>query len=208
MARNTGAVCRLCRREGAKLFLKGTRCDSPKCGLTRRDFAPGMHSWRRRKASQYRKQLREEQKLKRTFGLYQRQFHKYFLEAARAKGDAGGNLLSLIERRLDNIVYRGGLALSRPLARQMINHGHIAVNGGKVDIASYIVRPGDVVSAVAREKNRNYVKEQCGLARGITVPSWLEADTGKASVTVKAMPTRDEFPIQLEEQLVVELCSK
>ena len=154
MGRHIGPVCRLCRREGTKLFLKGTRCDTPKCAVDRRDGVPGMHQFRRGKASEYAIRLREKQKVKRYYGIFERQFRKYYEEASRRPGNTGDALMSLLERRLDNVVTRLGFAASRPQARQMITHGHIMVNGRKLDIPSYMVRPGDQIQFKNREHSR------------------------------------------------------
>ncbi len=159
MGRHIGPVCRLCRREGTKLFLKGTRCDTPKCAVDRRDGVPGMHQFRRGKASEYAIRLREKQKVKRYYGIFERQFRKYYDEASRRPGNTGDALMSLLERRLDNVVTRLGFAMSRPQARQMITHGHIMVNGRKLDIPSYLVRPGDQIQVKNREHSRKLAAE-------------------------------------------------
>src|SRR5262245_38485461 len=155
MGRHIGPVCRLCRREGMKLFLKGTRCDTPKCAVERREGVPGMHQYRRGKQSEYALRLREKQKVKRYYGIFERQFRKYFDLASRRPGNTGDALMSIIERRLDNVITRLGFAPSRPAARQLIGHGHLTVNGRKVDIPSYLVRPGDDIKIKTRERSRN-----------------------------------------------------
>ncbi|MCL4793059.1 MAG: 30S ribosomal protein S4 [Bryobacteraceae bacterium] len=210
MARYTGPVCRLCRREGMKLFLKGERCFSPKCAIEKRNFPPGQHGKSRRpKIMGYGLQLREKQKAKRYYGLGETQFRNNFEKAVRFKGVTGEKLLSMLERRLDNVVHRAGFGTSRSMARQVVRHGHVQVNGRKVDIPSYMVRPNDVVEI--REKSRTHT----GIlgARDATAhmpsPNWLDVDRENLKVRVLAEPKRDELvQIKLEEQLIVELYSK
>jgi small subunit ribosomal protein S4 len=200
MARYTGPVCRLCRREDMKLFLKGDRCYTDKCGFERRAYAPGQHGQaRRRKQSNYGEQLREKQKVKRIYGIAERQFRGYYYKALRLKGVTGENLLVLLERRMDNIVYRFGFASDHAEARQLVRHGHFLVNGKKVNIPSYLVRTGDVVSV--REESLGAVDR-----RG--VPQWLELDKEKFEGRVKGMPAREDFTMPIREQLIVELYSK
>lgn len=209
MARYTGSVCRLCRRENNKLFLKGDRCYTDKCAIERRNYAPGQHGQRRTKVSDYGVQLREKQKLKRTYGLVEKQFRAYFDKAERMKGVTGENLLVLLERRLDSMVYRLGFATSRSESRQLVRHGHFKVNGRRVNIPSYLVRPGDVIEL--REKSREIARINESLdgvmRRG--VPSWLDLQRDAFKGTVKTLPVREELTTPaFQEQLVVELYSK
>ncbi len=209
MARTTGPKCKLCRREGMKLFLKGSRCETVKCGLAKREYGPGMHTWRRRsKLSEYAIHLREKQKVKRYYGVLEKQFRRYFDLAERQKGNTGENLLILLERRLDNVVYCAGFGLSRANARQLVRHGHIAVNGKKVDIPSYSVRVGDVITPRRAEKDGSLVKDNLEISRGRTAPGWLQVQEDPPAVTVVALPTRDQVGLEVEEQLVVEFCSR
>lgn len=208
MARYTGPVCRLCRREGAKLFLKGNRCFSQKCSYTKRPAAPGQHgAGRRGKISEYGTQLREKQKLKRAYGLLEKQFRKHFDEALKMQGKAGDNLLQLLERRLDNVVYRLGLGDSRAQARQIVMHGHIRVNGKKVDIPSYIVSEGDEITVSqksAQEEHFKTVRETVEKASG----NWLDFDPGTLTGRVIGTPAREDIDLTVEEHLIVELYSK
>ena len=208
MARQTKSACRLCRRENLKLFLKGERCYTEKCAIDRRNYAPGQHGQNRRKFSDYGAQLREKQKVKRLYGLLENQFRNTFKEADRQKGITGEVLLSLLERRLDNAVYRLGFANSRNEARQLVRHNHFAVNHSKVNIPSYLVKPGDVIEV--REKSKKVVRIQEALEgvarRGI--PQWLELDKDQMKGSVKSMPTREEITIPIQEKLIVELYSK
>ena len=211
MARYTGPVCKLCRREGTKLFLKGTRCLTEKCAIERRAYAPGQHgqsSGRRRKASDYARQLREKQKVKRIYGLSERQFRNIFDRVLKEPGVTGEALLIALESRLDNLVYRLGFATSRRQARQLVSHRHIQVNGRTVDVASFRVRPGDEVRVAEGSRELVQVKhalEQFG--RGQPV-SWIQVDTDKAVGKMTERPTRDAIPIAAQEQLIVELYSK
>ncbi|MEM7309483.1 MAG: 30S ribosomal protein S4 [Planctomycetota bacterium] len=208
MARYIGNKCKLCRREGMKLFLKGQRCFTDKCALSRRDYPPGVHAQRRSKVTDYGLHLREKQKLKRIYGVLERQFRLYFKEAERKKGNTGENLLSLLERRLDNVVLASGFSLSRNHARQMILHGHFEVNGRRVDIPSYRVRPGDKVTVKMAEKTQKMVSEAIEVNKSQSVPDWLSV-TGEAKTSeVVGVPRRDHVPHPIQEQLVVELCSK
>ena len=208
MARHTEAVCRLCRREGMKLFLKGQRCFSDKCSLSRRDYPPGVHAQRRVKITDYGLRLREKQKLKRIYGVLERQFRLYFKEAERMKGNTGENLLSLLERRLDNVVLASGFALSRNQARQMINHGHFQVNGRRVDVASIRVRPGDVIGVRTAEKTKKLVDEALEMNKSQSVPDWLSVVSDAKETKVVTLPRRDHVPHPIQEQLIIELCSK
>ncbi len=210
MARYTDSVCKLCRREGMKLFLKGERCFSTKCAIDKRNYPPGMHgnARRRRKVSDYGRQLREKQKARRVYGVYERQFRRYFQQALKVKGMTGTTLLQLLERRLDNVVFRLGFASSRAQARQLVTHGHIAVNGHKVDIASYSVKPGDVISVRENSRNTGHFKD---LAEGLskqTPPKWLSLDAASFSGTVVALPERSDVGIPFNEQLIVEYYSR
>jgi small subunit ribosomal protein S4 len=211
MARYTGPVCRLCRREGTKLFLKGTRCLTEKCAIERREYAPGQHgqsTGRRRKASEYAKQLREKQKVKRIYGLSERQFRNVFDRVLREPGVTGEALLIALESRLDNMTYRMGFATSRRQARQLVRHRHILVNGRTVDIPSYCVRPGDEVRVADASRESVPVKialEQFGRTQPV---SWVQVDTAKALGRMTERPTRDTIPIAAQEQLIVELYSK
>jgi len=208
LARYTKSACRLCRRENLKLFLKGERCYTEKCAIDRRNYAPGQHGQNRRKFSDYGAQLREKQKVKRLYGLLEIQFRNTFKEADRQKGITGEVLLFLLERRLDNAVYRLGFANSRDEARQLVRHNHFAVNQSKVNIPSYLVKPGDVIEV--REKSKKVVRIQEAL-EGVArrgVPQWLELDKDQMRGNVKSMPTREEITIPIQEKLIVELYSK
>ena len=209
MARYTGAVCRYCRRENAKLFLKGDKCHTDKCPLERRNYAPGQHGQRRTKVTDYGTQLRQKQKMKRTYCLLEKQFRAYFAKAANMKGITGEELLVLLERRFDSVVYRLGFGVSRSESRQLVRHAHFTVNGRKMDIPSYQVRPGDVVEL--REKSRKVVKvnESLDGAARRGIPSWLELTRDNYSGTMKSLPVRAEMTTpEFQEQLIVELYSK
>ena len=208
MARYTDSVCRQCRREGLKLFLKGERCYTDKCAIERRNYPPGVHGQGRHKFSEYALQLREKQKVKRMYGLFEGQFRRYFQMAARSKGVTGQVLLQYLERRLDNMVYRMGFATSRAEARQMVRHGHITVNGRKVDIPSALLEVGDVVGV--REKSRKIARIQEALAQAVHrgAPDWLEVQAEAFSAKVKMLPQREELTMPINEQLIVELYSK
>lgn len=209
--RYTGPQCRLCRREGTKLFLKGTRCLTEKCAIERRQYPPGQHgqaAGRGRKMSEYAKQLREKQKVKRMYGLSEAQFRNTYTGASRLPGVKGTNLLVALETRLDNIVYRMGFASSRRGARQLVGHGHVEVNGRKVDIASYRVVPGQEVRVTPKDRDQLSVKlSQDHASRGAPV-SWLSIDSEKAAGRLLELPTRDAIPVNAQEQLIVELYSK
>lgn len=208
MARYTDSTCRLCRREGTKLFLKGDRCYSDKCAVARRAYAPGQHGQRRKKQSEYGLQLREKQKARRIYGVLERQFHKYYTKAARQKGVTGENLLIILERRLDNVVYRLGFADSRAEARTLVRHGHFTVNGRKVNIPSYQVRPGDVIAVREKSKDSPRFKEIAAAAAHRTVPAWLSANPSALEGHVLALPTREQIDVQVQEHLIVELYSR
>lgn len=208
MARYTGSVCRLCRREGLKLYLKGDRCYTEKCAVDRRPYAPGEHGQGRKKMSEYAIQLREKQKLRRIYGVLERQFERYFEMASRKRGVTGEALLQILESRLDNVVYRMGLATSRAEARQMVRHGHIAVNGKKVSIPSYLVESGDVVSVREGSRELTRFKLAAEAAEGRTVPAWLSLHPDGLSATVLSLPTRDQIDVPVQEHMIVELYSR
>jgi small subunit ribosomal protein S4 len=208
MARYTEAVCRLCRREGTKLFLKGDRCFSPKCGVERRGYPPGQHGQGRTRFSDYGVQLREKQKVKRMYGLLEKQFARTMHRATRMKGRAGENLLILLERRLDNVVFRMGFATSRAEARQLVRHGHFLVDGRKALTPSIAVRPGSVISVRDKSKKVARIMGALETLEARTVPQWLEIDKEKFAGTVKALPTREDITLPIQEQLIVELYSR
>ena len=206
MARYTDASCRLCRREGQKLFLKGERCYSTKCALEKRNYAPGQHGQSRKKISEYAVQLREKQKAKRFYGMLETQFRNLFDKAAKRKGMTGENLLIMLESRLDNVVFRMGFASSRKEARQLVNHGHFTVNGKKVDIPSFEVKAGDVIKV--KEKSTSSPKFKEIKEMTISVPSWITVDVDKLEGKVVALPKREDIDTPIEEHLIVELYSK
>lgn len=208
MARYSDAVCRICRREGDKLFLKGDRCYTDKCAIARRGYAPGQHGQGRKKASEYASQLREKQKCKKYYGLLEKQFHHYFELATKMNGMPGENLLKLLETRLDNVVYRAGFAMSRPEARQLVSHAHFTVNGKKVNIPSYLVKAGDVIAI--RESSMDSDKVKGVLEANASRPAlnWLSVDRAKAQATVVSIPERSDVDLQVAEHLIVELYSK
>lgn len=209
MARYTGPVCRLCRRDMTKLFLKGERCYTSKCAIERRAYPPGQHGpGRQKKLSQYGIQLREKQKLRRMYGVSEKQFRAYFRRAASLPGVSGENFLILLERRLDNVVFRLGFAASRSAARQLVAHGNIAVNGKKLDIPAYIVRAGEEISVIDRHVNNAFVQEALQKARIRQVPQWLELDGDKPLGKIAALPSREQIDTQVTEQLIVEFYSK
>jgi len=208
MARYTGADCRLCRREGVKLFLKGDRCYTDKCGVEKRPYAPGMAGKRRPRDSEYRTQLREKQKAKRIYGLLEKQFRGYYNLANRQSGVTGQNLLRLLESRLDNVVYRLGFAKSRDEARQVVRHGHITVNGRRVNIPSLRVRVGDTVAVASKSKDLLVIKTALISSEKIEVPGWLVVDIETLSGKVLSLPDRDQIDAPVREQLIVELYSK
>ena len=208
MARYTGPVCRICRRYGLKLFLKGERCFGPKCAIERRNFPPGDHGQRRRKLSEYANQLKEKQKARYVYGVLERQFRKHFGEAERRHGMTGANLLRVLESRLDNVVYRMGFADSRRQARQLVRHGHFSLNGRRTDIPSALVRAGDAVAVMPKARQLEYFKiVQEGLARK-GVPAWIELDAAQMSGRVHTLPGRDEIETNVNEQLIVEFYSR
>lgn len=208
MARYIGAVCRLCRREGEKLFLKGERCYTGKCAIDRRPYAPGQHGKRRTKVSEYGLQLREKQKAKRIYGVLETQFRNYFEEADRKKGITGENLLILLECRLDNVAYRAGLGRSRTEARQIVRHNHITVNGKKVNIPSYQVKVGDIIEVKEKSQGIQRFKDIFEVTSSISIPEWLEVDFENYTIKVVDIPTRDQIGIPVQETLIVELYSK
>ena len=208
MAKYTDADCRLCRREGCKLFLKGDRCTSPKCAMERRPVVPGQHGAQnaRKKQSEYGQQLREKQKIKRYYGLLERQFHNMYETADRMKGNTGENLLFLLERILDNVVYRMGIASSRALSRQIVNHGHITVNGKRVNIPSYQVKVGDVIAIKENKKDLEMFKQLKGMK--IVMPKWLEFNSEKLEGKILALPKREDIDLNIQEHLIIELYSR
>jgi small subunit ribosomal protein S4 len=208
MARYRDAVCRICRREGDKLFLKGDRCYTDKCAIARRGYAPGQHGQGRKKMSEYGTQLREKQKAKRYYGLLENQFYHYFELATKMTGKTGENLLKVLESRLDNVVYRAGFAMSRPEARQLVSHGHFTVNGKAVNIPSYLVKAGDVVAIVEKSMSSDKIKGVLEANASRPALNWLSVDKNKAQATVVNLPERSEIDLQVEEQLIVELYSK
>jgi small subunit ribosomal protein S4 len=210
MGRYLGSSCKYCRREGVKLMLKGIRCETAKCPIEKkqRNLAPGMHGWRRGRASEYAVRLREKQKVKRYYGLLERQFSKIFRKVERMKGNTGEILLQLLERRLDNVIYKLNFAPSHKAARQLITHGHICVNGHKVNVSDYTVKLGDKITLKNSEKSAKKVKQQLESNPNFTTQSWLQLNREKPEATVVALPTRDDVQIPVEEQLVVEFCSR
>lgn len=208
MARYTGAVCRLCRREGQKLFLKGERCYSEKCSVGLRGYAPGQHGQGRKKSSEYGMQLRAKQTARRFYGVQENQFHHYFEIAERRQGITGDNLLRILESRLDNVVYRVGFASSRAEARQLVGHGHYEVNGKRVDIASYLLKAGDVVSICEKSRASEKIKAVVEANSARPVPEWIDVDRNNLSAKVIALPTREQIEAPVDEQLIVEFYSK
>ena len=209
MARYIGAVCRLCRREGMKLFLKGERCYTEKCAIEKRNLPPGQHGKARKaKLVGYGLQLREKQKVKRIYGVLENQFRRYFETAERTRGITGETLLQLLERRLDNVVYRLGLATSRPQARQLVRHGHFMVNGRKVDVPSYSVKAGDVISVKGGSAQAQVVQHAMEEVKGRGIPEWLQFDATSMAGRVVSLPTREQINLPVQEQLIVELYSK
>ena len=208
MARYKDEVCRICRREGEKLFLKGERCYSDKCSLNRRNYAPGDHGQRNKKLSEYGTQLREKQKTKAFYGVGEKQFRKYFEMAENKIGITGEILLQILESRIDNVVYRAGFGASRAQARQLVNHGHFEVNGKKVDIASYLVKPGDVIALRDIKKDNKIIKENVEVNASKPVPEWIEKDNEKVQAKILRLANREDVDIPVEEHLIVELYSK
>ena len=208
MARYTGPACKLCRREGKKLYLKGERCTSGKCALDRRSTAPGQHGAAKKKMGEYGLQLREKQTTKRYYGVLERQFKNYYEEAARKEGMTGENLLILLERRLDNTIYRMGLAESHKEARQLVLHAHFTLNGKKVDIPSLLVKPGDVIAVKEASKDSTKIKALAEALESKTAPKWLDVDKTNLVAKVVSFPARDDIDYDFNEQLIVELYSK
>ncbi|TDD94510.1 30S ribosomal protein S4 [Actinomadura rubrisoli] len=208
MARYTGADCKLCRREKMKLFLKGSKCEGPKCPIEIRPYPPGEHGRGRPKETEYLLQLREKQKARRIYGVLERQFHNYYVQANRQGGKTGENLLTLLERRLDNVVYRAGFAKSRDMARQLIRHGHIRVNGKKVDIPSYQVSESDIVDVKGKSLEMTPFQVAKAESGDRQVPAWLGVDADKMRILVHSMPVRQQIDAPVQEQLIVELYSK
>ena len=208
MARYIGPVCKLCRREGIKLFLKGTRCASEKCGLERRPYPPGEHGRRRTKETEYKVQLREKQRAKRIYGVLEKQFRRYYELASRQKGITGENLLQLLESRLDNVVFRSGFSTSRTQARQAVRHGHVLVNGRRVDVPSYRVKEGSVIGIAPQSQNIPFFTWIVQGRVGGEAPSWISADRAKLTAKVERLPARDEIDLTIQEKFIVELYSK
>lgn len=208
MARYTGSVCRLCRREGKKLFLKGERCYGPKCALSRRAYAPGQHGQGRKKVSEYGLQLRAKQQAKRYYGVLENQFAHYFELASKQSGQAGENLLRILESRLDNVVYRSGLASSRKEARQLVRHGHYTLNGHKANIPSILLKAGDVVTVADKSRQNEKLKAVIEANSAHPVPTWMSFDPEKMTVVINQLPNREDIDLDVEEHLIVELYSK
>ncbi|RMF44182.1 MAG: 30S ribosomal protein S4 [Anaerolineae bacterium] len=212
MARYRGPVCKLCRREGEKLFLKGTRCFSPKCSFERRNYAPGQHGrsamFRRRRESDFARQLRAKQRARRVYGVLERQFRRYYETALQRRGLTGENLLQILESRLDNVVYRLGYAASRAEARQLVTHGHFNVNGRRTDVPSMLLKDGDVVEVREGSRKRKYFKDLAAIAETRSVPAWLSRDLNNLSGSVLRLPERAEIDGNLNEQLIVEYYSR
>ena len=208
MSRYKDEQCRICRREGQKLFLKGSRCYSDKCSVTRRNYAPGQHGQKRTKLSEYGSQLREKQKTRSFYGVGEKQFRKYFEMASSKKGITGTVLLQILESRLDNVVYRLGFGVSRPQARQLVTHGNFEVNGIKTDIASYLVKPGDVITIRENRKDNTIIKNNVEAGSARPVPEWLELDNKNLSAKVVRLVNREEIDLPVEEHLIIELYSK
>ena len=210
MGRYLGSSCKHCRREGMKLMLKGIRCETAKCPVEKkqRNLAPGMHSWRRGRISEYGVRLREKQKVKRYYGLLEKQFMRYFHRAERMKGNTGEILLQLLERRLDNVVYKLNFAPSRKAAKQVISHGHVYINGHKVNVSDYTIKIGEKITVKSSDKSVKRIKEQLESNPNFTAQGWLQLDREKPQATIVALPARDDVQIPIEEQLVVEFCSR
>ena len=208
MARYTDSVCRLCRREGIKLYLKGSRCETAKCAIEKRAYPPGQHGQGRKKFSEYGTQLREKQKVKRIYGVLEKQFRNYFFAADKKKGITGENLLQKLELRMDNVIYRMGLASSRSTARQLVGHGHFTVNGKKMNIPSYALEQGDTIALNPNKIKKIPVKNAIENIKGKTLPDWLSFDTDSKQGIIQALPTREHVAMPIEEQLIVELYSR
>lgn len=208
MARYINAVCRLCRREGEKLFLKGTKCTTEKCSLAKRTYAPGQHGTAKPKLSNYGLQLREKQKVKRIYGILERQFRRYFSIASKSKGVTGKVLLQLLERRLDNVIFRLGIGLSRAQARQIVRHNFVYVNSKRVNIPSYLISKNDTIQIKPKEKSKNTINENLELSKDRSVPSWLEFNKNELAAKVLRLPEKEDIQQPIQEQLIVELYSK
>ena len=208
MARYRGSVCRLCRREGIKLYLKGSRCETEKCAIEKRAYPPGQHGQGRTKFSEYGVQLREKQKVKRIYGVLEKPFRNYFFAADKKKGVTGENLLQNLELRFDNVIYRMGLAPSRNAARQLVRHKHFAVNGKKMDVPSYILKQGDIITPNPNKNKKKPVNEAIANIKNKTLPEWLAFDTDSKQGIIQGMPTREDVKLPIEEQLIVELYSR
>jgi small subunit ribosomal protein S4 len=209
MSRYTGAVCRLCRTEGTKLFLKGDRCYTEKCAINKRNFKPGQHGQNRRaKVSEYGIRLREKQKLRRFYGINETQFRRFYAAASKMAGQTGHNFLQLLERRLDSVVYRFGIGVSRNQARQFVRHGHITVNGRKVDIPSFLVKAGDVIGVHEGSRDKVLIRENIEVAASRSIPEWLQFDPEKHEGRILALPNREQIEVPVKEQLVVEFYAR
>lgn len=208
MARYIDAVCRLCRRQGEKLFLKGTRCVTPKCSITKRSYAPGQHGQSKPKLSNYGLQLREKQKAKRIYGILEKQFRRYFQIASKTKGVTGKVLLQLLERRLDNVIFRLGYGVSRPQGRQIVRHNLVYVNSKRVNIPSYLISEGDIIQIKTKDKGEKKIRENIELAKDRGIPSWLESDSKELKAKVLRLPEKEDIQQPIQEQLIVELYSK
>lgn len=208
MARYINAVCRLCRRQGEKLFLKGTKCFTEKCPVARRAYAPGQHGQRKPKLSNYGLQLKEKQKVKRMYGVLERQFRRYFYIASKSKGVTGKILLQLLERRLDNVIFRLGIAISRSEGRQIVRHNFVYVNSRRVNIPSYLVSKDDIVQIKAKEKSQGKLKDNLEISKDRTIPAWIEFNTQELSAKVLRLPEKEDIRQPIQEQLIVELYSK
>ena len=208
MARYRGSVCRLCRREGIKLYLKGSRCETEKCAIEKRAYPPGQHGQERSKFSEYGVQLREKQKVKRIYGVLEKPFRNYFFAADKKKGVTGENLLQSLELRFDNVIYRMGLAPSRNAARQLVRHKHFTVNGKKMDVPSYILRQGDIITPNPSKSKKKPVNEAIANIKNKILPEWLAFDTDSKQGIIQGMPTREDVKLPIEEQLIVELYSR
>ncbi len=208
MGRYINAVCRLCRRQGEKLFLKGTKCSTPKCPVAKRNSPPGQHAASRKKLSNYGLQLREKQKVKRIYGVFEKQFRRYFQRASKSKGVTGKVLLQLLERRLDNVIFRLGLGISRPYARQIVRHNFVYVNSKRVNIPSYLIDKDDIIEIKAKEKARNKFAENLELSKDRDIPSWLDFNAKELKAKVLRLPEKEDIQQTIQEQLIVELYSK
>jgi len=208
MSRYTGPVCRQCRAEGVKLFLKGDRCYTEKCAMNKRNHKPGQHGQRRTKVSDYGLRLREKQKLRRFYGMNESQFRRFYASATKMAGQTGHNFLQLLERRLDNVIYRLGIGVSRSQARQIVRHGHVQVNGRKVDIPSYMVKPEDIISVPEKSREIKLLKENLEVAGSRTIPGWLSYDAERLEGKIVSLPERDQIEVPVKEQLVIEFYAR